>query len=128
MKYPETTQEETEKIKLKYKNVKRKLEVKCNKKWEKFRSQESNQNKQNKTHNTTSLLPELYIKIPSQNLSQNSLKDTSTLIKRSYADVLVNRNKVVNDGANETKAIEETKIDERNITDIRASQNKNKVK
>ena len=102
--------------------------MKCNKKWEKFRSQESNQNKQNKTHNTTSLLPELYIKIPSQNLSQNSLKDTSTLIKRSYVDVLVNRHKVVNDGANETKAIEETKIDERNITDNRASQNKNKVK
>ena len=128
MKYPETTQEEREKIKLKYKNVERKLEVKRNKKWEKFRSRESNQNKQNKTHNTTSLLPELNIKIPSQNLNQNSLKDTSTLIKRSYVDVLVNRHKVVNDGANETKAIEETKIDERNITDNRASQNKNKVK
>ena len=128
MKYPETTQEETEKIKLKYKNVKRKLEVKCNKKWEKFRSQESNQNKQNKTHNTTSLLPELNIEIPSQNLNQNSLKDTSTLIKRSYADVLVNGNEVVNDGANETKAVEETKIDERNITDNRARRNKNKVK
>ena len=68
-KYPETTQEEREKIKLKYKNVERKLEVKRNKKWEKFRSRESNQNKQNKTHNTTSLLPELSIKIPSQNLN-----------------------------------------------------------
>ena len=77
MKYPETTQEEREKIKLKYKNVERKLEVKRNKKWEKFRSRESNQNKQNKTHNTTSLQPELSTKIPSQNLNQNSLKDTS---------------------------------------------------
>ena len=35
---------------------------------------------------------------------------------------------LVNDGANETKAMEETKIDERNITDNRARQNKNKVK
>ena len=95
---------------------------------EKFRSRESNQNKQNKTHNTTSLLPELNIEIPSQNLNQNSLKDTSALIKRSYADVLVNGNEVVNDGANETKAVEETKIDERNITDNRARRNKNKVK
>ena len=93
---------------------------------EKFRSRESNQNKQNKTHNTTSLLPELNIEIPSQNLNQNSLKDTSTLIKRSYADVLVNGNEVVNDGANETKAVEETKIDERNITDNRTRRNKDK--
>ena len=63
----------------------------------------------------SSLLPELNIKIPSQSLNQNTLKDTSTLIKRSYVDVLVNGNEVVNDGANETKAVEETKIDERNI-------------
>ena len=60
-------------------------------------------------------MPELNIKIPSQSLNQNTLKDTSTLIKRSYVDVLVNGNEVVNDGANETKAVEETKIDERNI-------------
>ena len=97
------------------------MEVKRNKKWEKFRFRESNQKRQNKTHNTTSLLPELNIKIPSQNLNQNSLKDTPTLIKRSFADV-------VNDGTNETKAVEETKIDERNITDNRARRNKNKNK
>ena len=42
--------------------------------------------------------------------------------------MLVNGNEVVNDGANETKAVEETKIDERNITDNRARRNKNKVK
>ena len=56
------------------------------------------------------------------------MKDTPTLIKGSFADVLVNENKVVNNGANETKAVEETKIDERNITDNRARRNKNKVK
>ena len=56
------------------------------------------------------------------------MKDTSTLAKRSYAGVIVNRNKVVNNGANETKAAEETKTDERNITDNRARRNKNKVK
>ena len=43
------------------------------------------------------------------------------MIKRSFADV-------VNDCNNETKAVEETKIDERNITDNRARRNKNKVK
>ena len=32
-KYPETAQEEREKIKIKYKNVERKLEVKRKKKW-----------------------------------------------------------------------------------------------
>ena len=42
--------------------------------------------------------------------------------------MLVNGNEVVNDGANETKVVEETKIDERNITDNRARRNKNKVK
>ena len=56
------------------------------------------------------------------------MKDTPTLTKRSYADGLVNGNKVVNNDVNETKAVEETKIDERNITDNRARQNKNKVK
>ena len=56
------------------------------------------------------------------------MKDASTPIKRSYADVLVNGNNVVNHGANETKAIEETKIDGRDITDNRARRNKNKVK
>ena len=95
--------------------------MKRNKKWEKFRFRESNQKRQTKTHNTTSLLSELNIKIPSQNVNQNSLKDTPTLIKRSFADV-------VNDGTNETKAVEETKIDERNITDNRARRNKNKNK
>ena len=120
-KYPETTREEREKIKRKYKNIEWKLEVKRNKKWEKFRFRESNQKRQNKTHNATSLLPKLNIKIPSQNVNQNSLKDTPTLIKRSFADV-------VNDGTNETKAVEETKIDERNIIDNRARRNKNKVK
>ena len=49
------------------------------------------------------------------------MKDTPTLIKRSFADV-------VNDGTNDTKAVEETKIDERNITDNRARRNKNKDK
>ena len=43
-----------------------------------------------------------------------------TLIKRRFADI-------VNDGTNETKAVEETKIDEKNITDNRARRNKNKV-
>ena len=88
------------------------------KKWEKFRARESNQNK---SHNTTSLLLE-DTKIPSQNVNQNSLKDTPILIKRSYADVLVNRNELVNEGANEFKSVEETKIDNR------AMWNKNKVK
>ena len=123
-KYPETAQEEREKIKIKYKNVERKLEAKCKKKWEKFRARESNQNK---SHNTTSLLLE-DTKIPSQNVNQNSLKDTPILIKRSYADVLVNRNEVVNEWANEVKSVEETKINGRNITDNRAMWNKNKVK
>ena len=45
----------------------------------------------------TSLLPE-DTKIPSQNVNQNSLKDTPILIKRSYADMLVNRNQIVNKG------------------------------
>ena len=92
--------------------------------WEKFRSREGNQNK---SHDTTSLLLE-DTKIPSQNVNQNSLKDTPTLIKRSHADVLVKRNKVINEGANEVKSVEETKTDERNITDNRAMRNKNKVK
>ena len=123
-KYPETEQEEREKIKTKHKNAERKLKVMLKKKWEKFRSRESNQNK---SHNTTSLLLE-DTKIPSQNVNQNSLKDTPILIKRSYADVLVNRNEVVNEGANEVKSVEKTKIDERNITDNRATWNKNKIK
>ena len=67
-------------------------------------------------------------KIPSQKVNQNSLKDTPTLIKRSYADVLVNRNEVVSKEANEAKSLEETKIDERYITDNRSRRNKNKVK
>ena len=50
------------------------------------------------------------------------------MIKRSYADVLFNRNEVVNKGANEVKSVEKTKIDERNITNNRAMRNKNKVK
>ena len=94
-KYPKTAQEERENIKIKYKNVDQKLEVKHKKKWEMFRSRESNQT-QNKSHNSTSLLLEV-TKIPIQNVNQNSLKDTPVLIKRSYADVLVNRNEVVND-------------------------------
>ena len=101
---------------MKYKNVEQKLEVKRKKNQEKFRSRESNQNK---SHNTTSLLLE-DTKIPSQNVNQKSLKDTPILIKRSYADVLVNGDEVVNEGANEVKSVEETKIDERNITDNRA--------
>ena len=67
-------------------------------------------------------------KIPSQKVNQNSLKDTPTLIKRSFADVLVNRNEVVSEEANEAKSLEETKIDERYITDNRSRRNKNKVK
>ena len=78
-KYLETTQEEREKIKMKYKKVERKLEVKHKKKWEKFRSRESNQNK---SHNTTSLLLE-DIKIASQKVNQNSLKDAPILIKEA---------------------------------------------
>ena len=50
------------------------------------------------------------------------------MIKRSYAEVLFNRNEVVNKGANEVKSVEKTKIDERNITNNRAMRNKNKVK
>ena len=42
--------------------------------------------------------------------------------------MLVNGNEVVNDGANETKSVVETKIDERNIADNRARRDKNKVK
>ena len=42
--------------------------------------------------------------------------------------MLVNRNEVVNEGANEVKSVEETKIDETNITDNRAMRKKNKVK
>ena len=42
--------------------------------------------------------------------------------------MLVNRNEVVNEGANEVKSVEETKINERNITDNKAMWNKNKVK
>ena len=98
--------------------------MKRKKKWEKFISRKSNQNK---SHNTTSLLLE-DTKIPSQNVNQKSLKDTPILIKRSYADALVNGDEVVNEGANEVKSVEETKIDERNITDNRAMRNKNKVK
>ena len=97
--------------------------MKPKKKCEKFRSPESNRNK---THNATSQLPE-DTKIPSQNITRSSLKGTATLIKRSYADVLVNGNEVVNEGANEAKSVEETKIDEKNITDNRDRQNKNKV-
>ena len=75
-----------------------------------------------------SLLLELNIKLPNQNVNQNSLKNTPTLIERRYEDVLVNENKGVNDGANETKAVEQTKIDGRNITDNRAPRDKDKVK
>ena len=75
-----------------------------------------------------SLLLELNIKLPNQNVNQNSLKNTPTLIERRYEDVLVNENKGVNDGANETKAVEQTKIDGGNITDNRAPRNKDKVK
>ena len=64
---------------MKYKNVERKLEVKCKKKWEKFRSRESNQNK---SHNTTSLRLE-DTKIPSKRVNQNSLKDAPILIKEA---------------------------------------------
>ena len=42
--------------------------------------------------------------------------------------MLVNGNKAINDGANETKAVEKPKIDERNITDNSARRNKNTVK
>ena len=42
--------------------------------------------------------------------------------------MLVNGDEVVNEGANEVKSVEETKIDERNITDNRAMRNRNKVK
>ena len=56
------------------------------------------------------------------------MKDTPALIKRSYPNVLVNGNKGVKDGANGTKVVEETKIGERNITDNRARQKKNKAK
>ena len=45
----------------------------------------------------TSLLLE-DTKMPSQNVNQNSLKDTPILIKRSYADGLVKGNQVVNKG------------------------------
>ena len=50
------------------------------------------------------------------------------MTKRSFADVLVNENEGVSDGANETKAKEETKIDETNATDNKARRKKNKVK
>ena len=43
-----------------------------------------------------SVLPELNVKKPSQNVNQNNLQDTPTLIKRVYVDVLGNGNKVVN--------------------------------
>ena len=79
---------------MKYKNVEQKSELKHKQKWEKFRSRESNQNK---SCNVTSLLFE-DTKMLSQNVNQNSLKDTPILIKRSYADVLVNGNEVVNKG------------------------------
>ena len=119
-KYPETTREEWKRIKMKYKNVERKLEVKRKKKWEKFRSWESNQNE---TNNTTSLLAE-DTKIPNQHVNQNSLKfGTPTLIKRSYGDVRSSKRR-----SNDAKSVEGNKIDERNITDNRARQNKNKVK
>ena len=53
---------------------------------------ESNQRKLNETHNRMSLLPELNVQIPSRNKNQDTLKDTSTIIiKRSYADVYINR-------------------------------------
>ena len=103
--------------------------MKRNKKWEKFRSQESNQSKHiNKKHDTTSPLLELNTNISSQKLNQNSFKDTSTLIKRNYADVLVNANEIVNDGAKETKAAEKTKTDERNTADNRAGKIRIKLK
>ena len=66
--------------------LKRNIEVKREKEWEKFRSRESNQNKSGKT---TSLLLE-DTKIPSQNVKRNSLKVTPILIKRTYEHVLVN--------------------------------------
>ena len=42
--------------------------------------------------------------------------------------MLVNGNLVANNGDNQTKAVEETKIDERNITDNRARGKKIKSK
>ena len=44
------------------------------------------------------------------------MKDTPTLMKRSYADALVNGKELV------------TKMDEINITDNRVRRNKNKIK
>ena len=75
-----------------------------------------------------SLLPGSNVKIPSQNRNQNTLKDTPTFIKRSYANVLVNKNERIINCTNETKAVEETRIDERNIIDNRAQRKKNKAK
>ena len=42
--------------------------------------------------------------------------------------MLVNGNEGVSDGTNETKVIEETKTDERSITNNRVRQNENKAK
>lgn len=42
--------------------------------------------------------------------------------------MLVNGNEGVSDGTNETKVIEETKTDERSITNNRIRQNENKAK
>ena len=47
-------------------------------------------------------------------------------MKRNYAVVLVN--KPLNDGANEAKAVEETKSSHRNITGNRVRRKKNKAK
>ena len=79
---------------------------------------ESNQRKLNETHNRMSLLPELNVQIPSRNKNQDTLKDTPTIIIKRRAK----------DSPNETKAVEETKRIERNITDKRAQRKRNKVK
>ena len=65
-------------------------------------------------------------KIPSQNTNQNTVSDTPTLIKRSCAVVLINKR--ISNCVHETKAVEETKIDERNITENRARWKKTKTK
>ena len=65
-------------------------------------------------------------KIPSQNTNQNTVSDTPTLIKRSCAVVLINKR--ISNCVHETKAVEETKVDEINITENRARWKKTKTK
>lgn len=79
---------------------------------------ERNQRKLNETHNRMSLLPELNVQIPNRNKNQDTLKDTPTIIIKRRAK----------DRPNETKAVEETKRNGRNITDKRARRKRNKVK